>query len=723
MGYHRSLIFVPVIFSLITSCVSVKPDIPATITPEVTPNVSNTAISASPTTKLPEVSTSTPSPVLNIPSLSLNKITPENTISLTQVKMLGDGQVSDVAFSPGGGLIAASSNIGIRVHGGQDLIERVFIPTADPVARIAFSPDGRLLAAGTQAGTIQIYSVNDLVSPDNKPIAPLKEIKANNFAITCLVFAPDSQSLSSGSLDRTILVWDPSTGKKIRSLSGFILGISAIAYSMDGTMLAGSSLDGVTRIWRFRTGEQINSSGSPDNKRQRVDHFPIRLGFQPGEWLVSTWADGDITAWHWQDTKSEPVNVHNQPDGYSYSLISPETGQITAANQDGKVQIFKSGSVNTESLPLTQGLSFETNGGIISASLSADGKRLVTASYPAEISLWDMATGEMVRSFSRSPHGRQVIASAFSPDSKFLATSHGDGLIRIWDAANLENYFEFEVNNSETTLSLQFSPDGKQLIIGADAIYQYFTDKFRDHLLQRQSSSPVQALIQLPFVKKISTVGMVQSVVLSPDGKYLASSNLMSKLVQIWNLASGKMIGTLSGFDDPVEVLAFSPDSHDLAAGSADHKVHIWHLDKLLSETSGVNPDHNDEFLSEKPDLIIKTDFAVLSLIYSPDGSQMAISGTDWNVRMVNSSNGGLLFLLKGARDQIVSTAISSDGKLFATGDADGIIRVYGSGQGVPLLVLEGHAGMVNTLNFSPDRRMLISGGEDSTIRLWGIVD
>lgn len=722
MVRYRSLLFIPLILSLITACVPVKQDKGSVITPEDTQDIQRPVKTSLPTLKPTEFTTVTPVPTAKIPDLSLKVITTDNVSYLTQIKMLGDGQITDVAFSPGGGLIAASSTIGIRLHGGVDLIERAFIPGADPVTRVTFSPDGKLLAAGTQAGTIEIYVVEDLINNKNKTISPARKIKANNYAITCLVFSPDSRSLSSGSQDRTILIWNPSTGRRVRSLGGFLLGVSAIAYSIDSTFLAGSSLDGTTRIWRISSGELINSSGEPDTRRYDVDRYPISLGFLPAGELVSTWADSSLTGWAWQGKNSESVDIQNQPQGYSFSLNNAKKQQIIGITTDGVVQVFGTGSASPDGVKLLPGITFETNAHIISASISMDGQRLVTASYPSEIDLWDMKSGDRMKTYSRGPHGQQLLTSAFSPDSKLLATAHGDGLIRIWDTVNMQNYFEFEVNNAETTRSMLFPADGKYLLTGTDAIYLYSTDVLQN-LLRRQLSDPIKTASQLPALRVIRTGGIVRSIALSSDGKYLASANLLDKSVQIWDPVNGKLIDKLDGFSDPVEVLAFSPDSQNLAAGSADHTVRIWHSDNLTLKTVIANTIDSEIPIPQKSDLVIKTEIAVLSLVFSPDGKQLAIAGAGWNVRVVDSTNGGLLFHFKGAKYQVTAIAISTDGKLFATGDADGIIRVYGSGQGVPLLVLEGHASMVNTLNFSPDRRMLISGGEDSTIRLWGIVD
>ncbi len=656
-----------------------------------------------------------------IPSLKLEKITSENATSLSQVKLIGDGRIRDVAFSPGGGLIATGSSIGIRIHGGQDLIERAFIPSAASVTRVTFSPDGKLLAAGTEAGKILIYTVDSLLTSSNNPINPVLEIKANNFAITCLLFSPDSQSLTSGSLDRTILVWNPTTGKRIRSLGGFLLGISAITYSSDSTLLAGGSVDGSIRVWSIRTGEVLNSTGTPERNRRQVDHYPLSLGFLPDGWLLLTWADGAVSAWDWQDKKSESQVILQNDEKYIHSIISPANSRLMNITQNNTLQVLHSYPNSSTGVRLEKESSLDLGTEVVSASLSTDGKWLAVASYPAQISLINLSTEEILMTYSREPQGQQVIASAFSPDSRFLATSHGDDLVRIWDALNMQNYFEVEISQREPIQDLQFSSDGKQLICGADGVYLLPTTEFQDLLLKQLSASTVQHLVNNQATRKIETGGTVQAIAISMDGDYLASSNLMKKTIQLWDPKTGKLIGNLGGMLDPVEVLAFAPNSLTLAAGSADHKVHIWNLDRISSATNPGSTAGTDKYLLDKPDLIIKSEFPVLSMVYSPDGSQLAMAGTGWNVRVVKSANGELISNLKGSKDQINSLAVSPDGKLFASGGADGIIRIYGPGQESPLIILDVHAGNVNTLNFSPDGRMLISGGEDSTIRVWGI--
>ena len=240
--------------------------------------------------------------------------------------------------------------------------------------------------------------------------------------------------------------------------------------------------------------------------------------------------------------------------------------------------------------------------------------------------------------YSREPQGQQVIASAFSPDSRFLATSHGDGLVRIWDALNMQNYFEVDISQSEPTQDLQFSSDGKLLICAADAVYLFSTTEFQNLLQQQLSVSTVQPPVNLQATRKIDTGGTVQTIAISMDGDYLVSSNLMVKTIQLWDTQTGKLIGNLGGMLDPVEVLAFAPGSLTLAAGSADHKVYIWNLDNISTATNSGGATGESEYLLEKPDLVIKSEFPVLSMIYSPDGSQLALAGTGWNVRVVKAT-------------------------------------------------------------------------------------
>jgi WD40 repeat protein len=716
-GFIASLLLV----SLLLGCSPTSPTTSLlTPTASIKPSVSPTNIVV--TTLKPEISpTFRPTATMSVLPLKLEKINSENVTSLTQVKLIGDGRIRDVAFSPGGGLIAAGSSIGIRIHGGQDLIERVFIPSASPITRVNFSPDGKLLAAGTEAGKIQIYTVESLLTTSTNPIKPVREIKANNFAITCLLFSPDSITLTSGSLDRTILVWNPTTGKRIRSLGGFLLGISAISYSSDNTLLAGSSMDGSIRVWRIRTGEVLNSTGTPERNRRQVDHYPLSLGFLPDGWLESAWADGAVTSWNWQDKKSDSQVIMQNNENYNYSLISPANNNLLNITQNNTLQVLHSYPDNINGFKLEEKSSLDLGAEVVSASISTDEKWLAVASYPAQISLVNLETEDILMTYSREPQGQQVIASAFTPDSRFLATSHGDGLVRIWDATNMQNYFEVLISQNEPTQDLQFSTDGTQLICGADAIYLLPTSGFQDLLLKQLSTPEMQHLVDILPTSRLDTGGTVQAIALSDDGEYLASSNLMKKTIQLWDPVTGKLIGNLGGMLDPVEVLSFAPDSLTLAGGSADHTVHIWNLDKISPASDSGGATGTKEYLLDKPDLVIKSEFPVLSLVYSPDGSQLAMAGTGWNIRVVKSDNGELINNLKGSKDQIASLAISPDGKLFASGGADGIIRVYASGQENPLIILDVHAGNVNTLNFSPDGSMLISGGEDSTLRVWGI--
>ncbi len=174
--------------------------------------------------------------------------------------------------------------------------------------------------------------------------------------------------------------------------------------------------------------------------------------------------------------------------------------------------------------------------------------------------------------------------------------------------------------------------------------------------------------------------------------------------LRLYDVATGERLNTLTGFQDDVYSVVFSPDGKTLASGSWDATLRLY--DVATGEILNTLTGHTE---------------GVRSVVFNPDGTILASGSYDDTIRLWDVATGNTLKTLTGHTGGVSSVVFSPDGTILASGSGDATIRLWDVATGDPLTTLTGHTGNVTSIAFSPDGSTLASGSYDDTIRLWDV--
>jgi WD40 repeat protein len=177
--------------------------------------------------------------------------------------MWTDAKISRVAFGPDGTTLAAAlrhDRLG-SVSGSVQLWDLATGTQTfshdfnEGIADLQFDSTGRLLACGLGSRVTFLVPVERdftvaIVSLESRGVIHM--LRGHHGIVTSVSFSADGRRVASASWDKSVKIWDTSTGEETLTLRGHAAPVDAVAFSSDGRRIYSADWDGIVKIWEAR---------------------------------------------------------------------------------------------------------------------------------------------------------------------------------------------------------------------------------------------------------------------------------------------------------------------------------------------------------------------------------------------------------------------------------------------------------------------------------------
>ncbi len=268
--------------------------------------------------------------------------------------------------------------------------------------------------------------------------------------IQAATLSADGRTLATSNADFSITLWDLTTSRISRTLTGHMAPITSLAFSADGTTLVSGGSEGKINVWSVATGSLSRAITAPGG----TDALAVSPN---GAMVASGGGDGVVQLWQGND-------------GKQLQKLSGHTGAVRALSFNPTGQTLASGGADTEVRLWAAGTGQELHrlighsGQIESIGYSRDGKSLASGSNDQTIKIWEAEQGQ--ESKSLSGHTGAVSAVAFSPNGQELASGSADRTIKLWDLSQGTQERTL-TGHTDAIPAVSFSADSRSIVSGS----------------------------------------------------------------------------------------------------------------------------------------------------------------------------------------------------------------------------------------------------------------
>ena len=640
-----------------------------------------------------------------------------------------------------------ASDDGLPDHAVARLGSRAFQHLA-PIGHIIYAPDGKTIISGSFDRTVRVWDAGSgeearRWEPDGAAIALACSADGTRLVATT---HRDYWVRSAGG---NLTVWDPTTGKTVRSIDPGVAMPTWVDISRDGKRIAVAGWDGqqgcVAIVLEVETSARIaqisiGQTGwgmsilSPDGRRVLLSEFQTAMAIhdvESGDKLVDLEDSGPSQIW------TPPV-------------WSADGTTIVAAPANGVVRLWDTTTGKARWAAEVSEASFGA------VAYSPDGGEVAATSSDGMLRVWDVAEGQPLREWriasrQSTPSGTTFGAStglAFSPDGQTIATGQGDHVVRLWNAGTGEEAFP-HAGHTGHILSLDFSDDGRTLASGSsDGTVRLWGEGEWEEKL---SATPIDAPLR--------------SIDISPDGHLVAAAGEGGRVATI-DAETGEPVGSWTVELAPdkevpmgmarvafvlgtqhVQTARFTPDGSGLLLGGAQAATYRVDLDSGKLRT--LDPPESSEYawaggiivvggqqrpgrqplmisLSQQGNpwgdavaLLLEGDF----LVRKTAGAELSIldAATGERRHRIGGRQDGSLnpFVVDRDGSSFTTVAAPPGGAWFALGTTQGKVRLFESASGQEFAEISASRHLVCALAPSPDGRLLAVGTVQGEVRIY----